>query len=255
MKQELEADGISEAEINTKGLRITDDDRAGGAEADAETAIAAGVREPDGQAGQPAEGAGRGRSVDRGGGRLLRRVGRDGLRLRAGLPPARLVLQALRPGHRAAAEPGRRSSRPTRSSRCSTGRRRRPSTGSRCPTTRPTRRPATTRSRQAMTLSLNTVFYKLASDVGPTNVATLAHAMGIAAYDEANDPATPTLGRRRPDDGRRSASAATRSVRSIRPSGTRRWPTAASRTTPTSCRRSPTPTATCCTSTRAAASG
>ncbi len=46
---------------------------------------------------------------------------------------------------------------------------------------------------QAMTLSLNTVFYKLASDVGPTNVATLAHAMGIAATDNANDPPTPTL--------------------------------------------------------------
>ena len=30
------------------------------------------------------------------------------------------------------------------------------------------RRPATTRLSQAMTLSLNTVFYKLASDVGPT---------------------------------------------------------------------------------------
>ncbi len=43
----------------------------------------------------------------------------------------------------------------------------------------------------AMTLSLNTVFYKLASDVGPTNVATLAHAMGITRdehLDRSVDP-------------------------------------------------------------------
>jgi membrane peptidoglycan carboxypeptidase len=46
---------------------------------------------------------------------------------------------------------------------------------------------------QAMTLSLNTVFYKLASDVGPTNVANLAHSMGIAAQNDNNDPPTPTL--------------------------------------------------------------
>ncbi len=36
---------------------------------------------------------------------------------------------------------------------------------------------------QAMTLSLNTVFYKLTSLVGPGNVAALAHSMGIPASD------------------------------------------------------------------------
>ena len=50
---------------------------------------------------------------------------------------------------------------------------------------------------QAMTLSLNTVFYKLASDVGPTNVATLAHAMGIAALDDGQRPADADAGQRR----------------------------------------------------------
>ena len=42
----------------------------------------------------------------------------------------------------------------------------------------------------AMTLSLNTVFYQLASDVKPTNVATLAHSMGIAP---TTGDGTPTL--------------------------------------------------------------
>jgi len=42
---------------------------------------------------------------------------------------------------------------------------------------------------QAMTLSLNTVFYKLASDVGPTNVAATAHAVGIPKTNNG----TPTL--------------------------------------------------------------
>jgi membrane peptidoglycan carboxypeptidase len=41
---------------------------------------------------------------------------------------------------------------------------------------------------QAMTLSLNTVFYKLASLVGPANVAKLAHAAGIPLKQTGSGP-------------------------------------------------------------------
>jgi membrane peptidoglycan carboxypeptidase len=45
----------------------------------------------------------------------------------------------------------------------------------------------------AMTLSLNTVFYRLASDVKPAAVATLAHQLGIAPTRDVNGVSTPTL--------------------------------------------------------------
>jgi membrane peptidoglycan carboxypeptidase len=48
---------------------------------------------------------------------------------------------------------------------------------------------------QAMTLSLNTVFYRLASDVKPGAVATMAHSLGIAATGDVdgNGVVAPTL--------------------------------------------------------------
>ena len=42
--------------------------------------------------------------------------------------------------------------------------------------------------KQAMTLSLNTVFYKLASLVGPDNVANVAHALGIPEKETDTGP-------------------------------------------------------------------
>ena len=68
----------------------------------------------------------------------------------------------------------------------------------RSPTTRPIRVTGTYTLKQATTLSLNTVFAKLTSLVGPDNVVNTARAMGIPAVesDTGPNPGEPTLMRK-----------------------------------------------------------
>jgi membrane peptidoglycan carboxypeptidase len=191
--QELEADGLSESEINTKGLRITTTIVPAAQQA-AESAIATAYANPSAKqanlqkalvAVNPASGAvlayyggSNGDGLDyaqayrQPGSTFKPYVLATALQQNlAGVQPA-FTIQSKFDGASPQVIDGQSiSNDPTD-----------PKTG-------------TYTLTQAMTLSLNTVFYRLASDVKPANVATLAHQVGIAATgDVASDgQVVPTL--------------------------------------------------------------